>query len=215
MLTNDFKQLITEVDKIGDGDDFILDQLLKQSGKLIYQGSLVILERAQQCLDEQLQFQIEVKEEDTIVDELFSIYLDNLCQQSINTNFLDSYLQPRKRKPYERNSTTTIIQNLTPVEAIAEFDGEGRSGFPTMPNRHVDLIEEVVNLAHDEDINLWVEEVGRFLQGSLEINTLKQIVEQTDLSLVQVFMALLFGDFELERGSKKFYSISFKVSLKS
>lgn len=199
MLTNDFKQLITEVDKIGDGDDFILDQLLKQSGKLIYQGSLVILERAQQCLDEQLQFQIEVKEEDTIVDELFSIYLDNLCQQSINTNFLDSYLQPRKRKPYERNSTTTIIQNLTPVEAIAEFD----------------LIEEVVNLAHDEDINFWVEEVERFLQGNFKINTLEQIVEQIDLSLAQVFMALLFGDFELERGSKNFYSQSFKVGLKS
>lgn len=199
MLTDDFQKLITQVDKIGDGDNFITEQLLKQSGKLIYQSSLVILERAQQCLDEQLQFQIEVKEEDTIVDELFSIYLDNLCQQSINTDFLDSYLQSRKRKPYERNSTTTIIQNFTPVEAIAEFD----------------LIEEVVNLAHDEDINLWVEEVEHFLQGNFKINTLEQIVEEIDLSLAQVFMALLFGDFELERGSKNFYSKAFKVSLKS
>jgi hypothetical protein len=49
----------------------------------------------------------------------------------------------------------------------------------------------------------------------LKINTLEQIVEQINLSLAQVFIALLFGDFELERASKNFYSKSLKVSLKS
>ncbi len=61
-----------------------------------------------------------------------------------------------------------------------------------------DIIEsEVISLAHDEDINAWIERIRRCLETNPKIDTMLQIVEATNLSIAQVFISLLFSDYKL------------------
>lgn len=61
-----------------------------------------------------------------------------------------------------------------------------------------ELIEsEILALAHDENIESWIERVEQHLDLYPEINLLSEIVEHTSLSLSQVFIAGLFA-FKIE-----------------
>ena len=63
-----------------------------------------------------------------------------------------------------------------------------------------DLLEsEVFTLAHDENIEVWIESVKRHLELYPEINTLPEIAKLNDLTLAQAFVAALFGNFKIEQ----------------
>ncbi len=163
---------------------------LRRSGELFYRGSLDILTQVEAALE--LVRQQEVDLADTSIDNSFGQFLASLTQQSISTLFLKQYLQPRVRVKYERESTVRI-ESLTPVEAVNQFD--------------FDLLEsEVISLANEENINAWVEQVVKCLESNPKINTLPQIVKATELSLAQVFISLLFGEFELVKVGRRISS---------
>ena len=108
------------------------------------------------------------------------------------------YLQPQIRADYQREITKSI-KFLSATEALDELAE--------------DLIEsEIFNLAHDENIDKWVLEVEEFI-GDRQQATLAEIVERLELTKVQIFIALLFGNFELSQSSD-FYN-GFDIKIKS
>ncbi|MGV2831788.1 hypothetical protein [Myxosarcina sp. GI1(2024)] len=184
-----FTQLIQKVDAVSSA--CIRDEVkLRRSGELIYFGSEQILERANTLLEKSQRSQVD--ETDTQIDRSFSEFLASLTQQSVSTVFLAKYLQPQRRADYHRE-TTKLIKFLSATEAldvIAE-----------------DLFEsEVFTLAHDENIEVWVESVERHLKLYPKVNTLPEIAKSNDLTLAQTFVAALFGNFKIEQ-SGGFYEV--------
>ena len=177
-----FAQLIQQVDKIQSAT--IPDEIkLRRSGELICFVSEQILQKAKILLEKSQQS--EVDETDTQIDGGFSEFLASLTQQSISTNFLAKYLEPQPKTDYQRGANRSL-QLLSPTEALDELAK--------------DLLEsEVFTLAHDENIEVWIESVKRHLELYPEINTLPKIAKLNDLTLAQAFVAALFGNFKIEQ----------------
>ncbi|MGV2831395.1 hypothetical protein [Myxosarcina sp. GI1(2024)] len=186
-------QQVNQIDRAGLRDEI----KLRRAGELFYQGSLSILARVEAALEDSRQPKIDLT--DTEIDSSFSLFLASLTQQSINTNFLKKYLQPPVRAEYQRESSVAI-QALTSGEAIEKYSKERISS-------------EVSSLAYDENINAWINKVLGCLRSNPQVNTLAQIVRATNLSVAQVFISLLFGEFELNR-TGDFYD-GFEICVKS
>ncbi len=76
-----------------------------------------------------------------------------------------------------------------------------------------ELLESEVRCgAHDEDIDAWLVILTRCVQNNPRIDNLSDIVRVTGLSLAQVFIFLLFGDFELVQKGKFYELKSIKCS---
>ena len=195
MSNTSFGQLIHKVDMIESA--YIRDEVkLRRSGELIYNVSERILKKAKNLLSKSQRS--EVDRADTQIDRSFSNFLSSLTQQSISTNFLAKYLQPQIRADYQREITKSI-KFLSATEALDELAE--------------DLSEsEIFTLAHDENIDKWVLEVEEFIGGRQQA-TLAEIVERLELTKVQIFIALLFGNFELSQSSD-FYN-GFDIKIKS
>ena len=135
-----FAQLIQQVDIIGSAS--IRDEVkLRRSGELIYKVSEQILSRANTLLEKSHSSQVD--ETDTQIDRSFGDFLASLTQQSVSTNFLAKYLQPQIRADYQREITKSI-KFLSATEALDELAE--------------DIIEsEIFTLAHDENIEVWIE----------------------------------------------------------
>lgn len=177
-----FVQLIQQVDDIQSAT--ISDEVkLRRSGELIYFVSEQILQKANALLEKSQQSQVD--QIDTKIDRSFSDFLASLTQQSISTLFLVKYLQPQIKANYQRE-TKRSINFFSATEALNELAE--------------DLIEsEIFTLAHDENIEVWIESVERHLKLYPEVNTLPVIAKLNDLTLAQAFVAALFGNFKVEQ----------------
>lgn len=193
-----FAQLIQQVDNIKSAT--ISDEIkLRRSAELIYFVSEQILQKAKTLLEKSQQS--EVDETDTKIDGSFSAFLASLTQQSISTSFLAKYLQPQPKADYRREVTSSI-RSLSAIEALDELAEDlieqGSSArFPR--HEQVLLGSEILTLAHDENIEIWIESVDRYLELYPDVNTLPEIAKSNDLTLAQVFIAALFGSFKIEQ----------------
>jgi hypothetical protein len=189
-----FGDIIQQVNKID--SSHLKDEIkLRRTGELFYLGSVCLLAQAEAALENAQQDNVDLT--DTPIDNSFCQFLASLTQQSISTTFLQRYLKPQSRVKYERE-TFHKIQSLTSSEAVGLFD--------------LDLIEpQVISLAHDENINVWVQRVTKCLESNIEIGTLPQIAKATDLSIAQVFISLLFGDFELLQSGDFYEGLAIEV----
>lgn len=168
---------------------------LRRSGELFYQGSINLLEQAKIALAAAQQQEINLV--DTSIDDSFSQFLFSLTQQSVSTSFLSKYLTPQQKKAYQRESSIKT-QVLSSTEAISLLAA--------------DLIEsEIISLAHDEDINAWIDTVKKCLETNPKIDTMVQIVEASNLSIAQVFISLLFSDYELIQRNNFYGEIEIKL----
>jgi hypothetical protein len=193
-----FSNIIKQVNKIDISS--LRDEIkLRRSGELFYQGSVNLLKQVDAALENVQQQEVDLT--DTIIDGSFSQFLASSTQQSVSISFLPKYLKPQIRTKYEREEST-YIKSLTATEAVNLFE--------------VDLIEsEVISLAtarpaHDEDINAWINIVTKCLETNPQIDTMLQIVETTNLSIVQVFISLLFSDYELIQRNNFYGEIEIK-----
>lgn len=188
-----FSNIIRQVNKIDLSS--LRDEIkLRRSGELFYQGSVGLLKQVDAALENVQQQEVDLS--DTIIDGSFSQFLASLTQQTVSTSFLQKYLKPQIRTKYEREESTHI-RSLTATEAVNLFE--------------VDLIEsEVISLAHDEDINAWIDRVRRCLETNPQIDTMPQIIEATNLSIAQVFISLLFSDYELIQRNNFYGEIKIK-----
>ncbi|MEY2831298.1 MAG: hypothetical protein RLZZ574_556, partial [Cyanobacteriota bacterium] len=167
---------------------------LRRSGELFYQGSVNLLKQVDAALENVQQQEADLT--DTIIDGSFSQFLASSTQQSVSTSFLPKYLEPQIRTKYEREESTHI-KSLTATEAVNLLE--------------VDLIEsEVISLAYDEDISAWIDRVRRCLETNPQIDTMLQIIEATNLSIAQVFISLLFSDYELVQRNNFYGEIEIK-----
>ncbi len=175
----DFGKIIKKVNWVSSSN--LRDEVkLRKSGELIYQGSLSILELANIILSESKQESIDSTE--TKIDASFNLFLASCTQQSVNTSFLSKYLITQPKAKYVR-SETRIIKSLVPAGFVELFDPEEFTA--------------TVSLAHDEDIDSWLNLVKICLEKNKDVCTLSQIAKKTNLSKVQVFLTLLFGNFEI------------------
>ena len=177
-----FARLIQKVDTVRSAR--ISDEAkLRLGSELIYEASEQILQRSKTLLRESQQSNID--EADTKIDSTFSSFLVSLTQQSISSSFLVKYLQPQSRADYKREGTSSI-RSLSAIEALDELAE--------------DLIgSKVLTLAHDENIEIWIESVERHLELYPDVNTLPKVAKSNDLTLAQVFIAALFGSFKIEQ----------------
>jgi hypothetical protein len=193
-----FAQLIKQVDTVQCA--CIRDEVkLRRSGELIYFISEQILDKANTLLENSQQ--TEVDEIDTKIDCSFSDFIKSLTQQSISTHFLPEYLQPQLKVDYQGEGTRSI-KFLSATEALDELAQDlieqgSVVGFPD--HTQVLLESEIFTLAHDENIEVWIESVERHLKLYPEVNTLPKIAKLNDLTLAQAFVAALFGNFRLEQ----------------
>jgi hypothetical protein len=183
-----FAQLIQQVDSIQSAT--ISDEVkLRRSGELIYLVSEQILDKAKALLEKSQQS--EVDETDTKIDRSFCDFITSLTQQSISTIFLAKYLQPQPKADYQREGTR-VIKFLSATEALNELAEDLID--------HASLLEsEILTLAHDENIEVWIESVEQHLKLYPKVNTLPKIAQLNDLTLAQTFVAALFGNFRLEQ----------------
>jgi hypothetical protein len=193
-----FAQLIKQVDTVQCA--CIRDEVkLRRSGELIYFISEQILDKANTLLENSQQ--TEVDEIDTKIDCSFSDFIKSLTQQSISTNFILEYLQPQIKADYQREGARSI-KFLSATEALDELAQDlieqgSVVGFPD--HTQVLLESEIFTLAHDENIEVWIESVERHLKLYPEVNTLPKIAQLNDLTLAQAFVAALFGNFKIKQ----------------
>lgn len=205
-----FTQLIKKVDVIESA--CIRDEVkLRRSGELIHLVSEQILQKANTLLEKLHSSGID--ETDTKVDRSFSNFLVSLTQQSISTLFLAKYLQPQQKAEYYRE-TTKSVKFLSATEALDELaenivEQGSVVGFPD--HTQVLLESEIFALAHDENIEVWIESVKQHLKLHPKIDTLPDIARLNELTLAQTFVAALFGNFQLEQTGDFYDEFGIKV----
>ncbi len=196
MIDISFSEVIQEVDlmPVSQVSD---EKKLRRSGELIYQGSLLVLEEAESLWE--LTQRAETTSDDVSIDDDFTKFLASFTQQTISTEFFSKYLQPQVRANYQRDSLdSSLVRSLSTSEALTNFA--------------VDLIEsEVLNLAHDENIEEWIEIVDQHLQLYPSSNELLDIVSLTNLTVAQVFVAALFGQFMVIKEGNFYEPKQFKL----
>jgi hypothetical protein len=122
---------------------------------------------------------------------------------------LDSLLEPQLDRYYPKNrESATQGSNAERGETlVAEIDQhELANAVAELPEAQA--LEQAISLAHSEDIDAWIEIVRLTLT---QPTGLSELVEKLDLSIVQIWIALMFGGFQLER-SGDFYEGSIVVS---
>jgi hypothetical protein len=100
--------------------------------------------------------------------------------------------------PQNRKSTPrcgSIVTEATPEQLL--------EALATLPS-----VESITELAHAEDIEVWIAIVRQHLTRRMKLSTLQK---KTGLAIVPLWIALLFGGFRLER-SGDFYAGTILVS---
>jgi hypothetical protein len=187
-ITN-FQQIIQRVDAIN-VESTSDETKLSRAGELIFQGSLTILHKAQECLEGELSPKISLVDEDTPVDESFCDFLNSWTQQSITTNFLAEYLIPKTKAKYQRESNSTpvyLVENDSPELKITDWE-----------------------FSYEENIEQWTKQI----KAVTEINqslTLSEIVGAAHLSKAQAFLTVLMMELDLS-WTGDFYESEINVS---
>jgi hypothetical protein len=108
----------------------------------------------------------------------------------------DERYYPENRESATRGSIVAEIESGKLADAIAELP-------------EAQALEQAISLAHSEDIDTWIGIVRLALTQSMGLS---ELVEKLDLSIVQIWIALMFGGFQLER-SGDFYEGEIFVSV--
>lgn len=171
-----------------------LHEQLREGGTTIEKLSQVLAAKCEILLDE---FDAKLHPREPVFDiENFPGLLIEPCVD------LNGLLEPHPERyyPENRESATrgSIVAEIEPrklADAIAELS-------------EVQALEQAIKLAHSEAIDAWIEIVSTALTQPMGLS---ELVEKLDLSVVQVWIALMFGEFHLER-TGDFYEGSIVVS---
>ncbi len=158
---------------------------LSSLGTIYYDCSQGILAKSEELLN--LATRNIHPQGDVEVDESFELFLQGWLRQSVSLNFLDAYLQPRKRQAYSRESNVEVVE-IAPVEAVAAFAVE-------------DSVAETLEIAHEESVREWSECLVEVMDlWGYDSYTFGQLVSLSNLSSGRVFLALFLSErFELSK----------------
>jgi len=139
-------------------------------------------------------------------DPVFSgDWLQGLVRQTQQLD-LSELTAPVKRRPSSPSSKRKASQETIVGEVAKE--------------NLLDLLEQLeqvqaeaaLTIAHEERIQEWVMEIRRWFEGHPEPIALLQLRQALDWPLVQLWLSLLLGGFQLERKGEDFYSPCILVS---
>ena len=168
---------------------------LNRLGTIYLEASQYLLVKSQELLELTTQQDVDA-DGDVQIDESFEELLNSLMRQSVSGNFLDEFLVPRARKEYERSNVEIVELDEIAVVSFVEdlvLDNE---------------LDEVYELAHDENVADWVECLVAVMESQERVSIgFSQLVELSGLSCGRVLLALLHrrDRFILSRNQEYFY----------
>lgn len=127
---------------------------------------------------------------------------DRYVRQTMEVDF-DPFIEPLTslpRKSPERSpleEAGSVVGELDQTALLQALD-EQMSQHPGLTE--VEAFNQAMGLAHDEDVSAWVGAIAQWMADA-RVSTipLVQLQEAVDMPLVQVWLSLLLGEYELEQ----------------
>ncbi|MGI0486578.1 hypothetical protein ACN4EK_14150 [Pantanalinema rosaneae CENA516] len=128
-------------------------------------------------------------------------WLNELIQQTMHLDLSELTRQP---KPFQRKRSS---QEVAEASTAGEGEKDGLLACVDSDDEFIQ-VQEVLAIAHDEDVSAWIEAISRELGEWVQSSTLKVTFSQLcqrlqrhdpQMTLVKVWLALLLGDYELEQ----------------
>jgi hypothetical protein len=114
-------------------------------------------------------------------------FLAGLVQKSMFLDISSLVRQPKSRKPAVDDEGESVVEELTKVVALLLAGAD-----------EVEPEETIKLQGYDEDIAAWAEAVRGWLkQQELESAAIVQLQDETELSLVKLWLAGLLGGLEM------------------
>ena len=70
----------------------------------------------------------------------------------------------------------------------------------------IEAAQQAITVAYDESVGVWVEQISVWFEAHPQSIEVRQLQTQLDWPLVQVWLGLLLGGFQLEAGEGEFYA---------
>jgi hypothetical protein len=128
---------------------------------------------------------------------------DRYVRQTMEVNF-EQFIEPLESLP--RKTREPQIQSEEPSSVVGELDREALlQALDEEMNQHPGLTEvEAFNgaiaLAHDEDISTWVKTIASWMvEQNVSTIPLVQLQQSVEMPLVQLWLALLLGEYAIEQ----------------
>ena len=140
-----------------------------------------------------------VNGEPIMADDAFDRYV----RQSMVVDF-DQFIEPlqslpRKAPEYTKNGNS-IVGAIDKEVLIQALEQESLLSFK-------DEFEQAISTAHAEDVSSWVEAIAQYIENNFSPMRLIDLQAALPLSMVEIWLGLLLGDFKLEQRGE-FYNAS-------
>jgi len=140
-----------------------------------------------------------VKGDPSMADDAFDRYV----RQSMVVDF-DQFIEPlpslTRKIPEQVKNGNSIVGAIDKEILIHSLEQENLLSFEKE-------FEQAISTAHAEDISAWVEAIAQYIENNFSPMCLMDLQSALPLSIVEVWLGLLLGDFKLEqRGG--FYNAS-------
>lgn len=181
-----------------------VEPVLRQMSKIdqLRLGGWAIAKLADLHHQRAMQWLSDWEETDVEVEPLIAEdWLNELIQQTMHLDLSELTRQP---KPCQRKQSS---QEVAEASTAGEGEKDGLRACVDSDDEFIQ-VQEVLSIAHDEDVSAWIEAISRELGEWVESSTLKMTFSQLcqrlqrhdpQMTLVKVWLALLLGGYELEQ----------------
>ena len=137
---------------------------------------------------------------------------DRYVRQSMQVD-LEQFIEPplsggrkasQRSRPDEAEDKRSVVGGLDQAALLQALD-EQMSQDPGLTEAEV--FNRALGVAHEEDVTAWVEAINRWMQSSARSSiSLLELQRSLEMPLVQVWLALLLGEYPLEQRGE-FYEV--------
>jgi YesN/AraC family two-component response regulator len=128
---------------------------------------------------------------------------DRYVRQSMMVNF-DQFIEPLQSLPRKISEPTkhgnSIVGAIDKEVLIQALEQESLLSVE-------EEFERVISTAHAEDVSSWIEAIAQYIENNFSPMRLIDLQAALPLSMVEIWLGLLLGDFKLEQRGE-FYNSS-------
>ena len=140
-----------------------------------------------------------VKGEPIMADEAFDRYV----RQSMVVDF-EQFIEPLpslpRKNPEQAQNGNSIVGAIDKEVLIQALERESLLSVE-------EEFEQAISTAHAEDVSAWVEAIAQYIENNFSPMRLIDLQAALPLSMVEIWLGLLLGDFKLEQRGE-FYNAS-------
>ena len=140
-----------------------------------------------------------VKGEPIMADEAFDRYV----RQSMVVDF-EQFIEPLpslpRKNPEQAQNGNSIVGAIDKEVLIQALEQESLLSVE-------EEFEQAISTAHAEDVSAWVEAIAQYIENNFSPMRLIDLQAALPLSMVEIWLGLLLGDFKLEQRGE-FYNAS-------